>query len=92
MISGSPSGETRKTVGNTDLRTTDMFKLELFGPDGVLLGEIPLTHFVDLIHVHKDRLFLLDRDRGVRFYEYRIIENEGKTGRPAGLEKAARTW
>jgi len=74
MTSGSPSGMTRKTVGNTDLRTTDIFKLELFGPDGVLLGEIPLTHFVDLIHVHKDRLFLLDRDRGGQFYEYKIIE------------------
>jgi hypothetical protein len=74
MTSGSPSGMTRKTVGDTDLRTTDMFKLELFGPDGVLLEEIPLTHFVDLIHVHRDRLFLLDRDRGVQFYEYRIIE------------------
>lgn len=74
MVSGSPSGETRKTEGNTDLRTTDMFKLEVFGPDGVLLGEIPLTHFVDMIHVHKDRLFLLDRERGVKFYEYRISE------------------
>lgn len=74
VTSGSPSGETRKTEGNTDLRTTDMFKLEVFGPDGVLLGEIPLTHFVDMIWIHKDRLFLLDIDRGVTFYEYRIVE------------------
>jgi hypothetical protein len=75
MVSGSPSGETRKIEGNTDLRKTDMYKLEVFGPDGVLLGEIPVTHFVDMIHVHKDRLFLLDRDRGVQFYEYRIKES-----------------
>lgn len=74
ITSGSPSGETRKTEGNTDLRTTDMFKLEIFGPDGILLGEIPLTHFVDMIYIHRDRLFLLDRDRGVKFYEYKIIE------------------
>lgn len=67
-------GETRKLVGNTDLRNTDMFKLEIFAPDGVLTGEIPLTHFVDMIRVHKDRLFLLDADRGVCFYEYRIVE------------------
>ena len=40
LVSGSPSGETRKTEGNTDLRKTDMYKLEVFGPDGVLLGEI----------------------------------------------------
>jgi hypothetical protein len=52
-----------------------MYKLEVFKPDGVLLGEIPLTHFVDMIWIHKDRLFLLDSDRGVKFYEYKIIEN-----------------
>jgi hypothetical protein len=81
MTSGSPSGETRKTEGNTDLRTTDMLKLEVFGPDGVLLGEIRLTHFVDMIHVHKDRLFLLDRERGVKFYEYRISDWPDSNGR-----------
>ncbi len=74
ITSGSPSGETRRTEGDTDLRKTDMYRLEMFASDGVLLGAIPLTHFVDLIHIHKDRLFLLDRDRGVQFYEYRIIE------------------
>jgi hypothetical protein len=75
MISGSVDrGSTRKVVGDTDLRTTNMFKLEVFGPDGLLLGEIPLMHFVDMIYVHQDRLFLLDRDRGVKFYEYKINE------------------
>jgi sugar lactone lactonase YvrE len=74
VISHGPSGSTRKFVGNTDLQTTDMFKLEIFAPDGVLLGEIPVTQFVDGMHIAKGRLFLLDRDRGVKFYEYRIIE------------------
>jgi hypothetical protein len=74
VTSGSQSGVMRKTVGDTDLRKTDMYKLEVFAPDGVLLGEIPLTHFVDGIWIHRDRLFLLDRDRGVQFYEYRIRE------------------
>jgi hypothetical protein len=53
-----------------------MYKLEVFGPDGVLLGAIPVTHFVDGIWIHQDRLFLIDRDRGVQFYEYRIRENQ----------------
>jgi hypothetical protein len=76
MVSGSVDrGSTRKVVGDTDLRTTDMYKLEVFAPDGILLGEIPLTHFVDKIHIHKDRLFLLDGDRGVKFYEYRVIDH-----------------
>jgi sugar lactone lactonase YvrE len=75
MVSGSVDrGSTRKVVGDTDLRKTDMYKLEIFAPDGVLLGAIPLTHFVDGIWIHQDRLFLLDRDRGVQFYEYRIRE------------------
>ena len=75
MVSGSVDrGSTRKVVGDTDLRKTDMYKLEVFGPDGVLLGAIPLTHFVDGIWIHHDRLFLLDRDRGVQFFEYKIKE------------------
>jgi hypothetical protein len=63
-----------KTTGNTDLRTTDAFKLEIFDPDGVLLGEIPLAHFADVIRISGDRLFLIDRERGVTVYEYRIVE------------------
>lgn len=75
MYSGQVGGaETRKLVGDTDLRKTDMYKLEIFRSDGILLGEIPLTHFVDKIWVHQDRLFLLDSDRGVCFYEYKIVE------------------
>jgi len=75
MMSGSVGGgSTRKVVGDTDLRTTDMYRLEVFAPDGVLLGAIPLKHFVDMIYIHKDLLFLLDRDRGVQFYEYKIRE------------------
>jgi hypothetical protein len=75
MVSGSVAGgSTRKVVGDTDMRTTDMYKLEVFGPDGVLLGAIPVTHFVDGIWIHQDRLFLLDRDRGAQFYEYKIRE------------------
>jgi hypothetical protein len=63
-----------KTEGNTDLRTTDAFKLEVFSPDGVLLGELPLTHFADVIRIAGDSLFLIDRERGVTVYQYRIVE------------------
>ncbi len=63
-----------KTEGNTDLRETDAFKLEVFAEDGALLGEVPITHFADVIRVFGDRLFLIDRERGVTVYEYRIVE------------------
>jgi len=71
---GGASNVSVKTEGNTDLRTTDAFKLEIFGGDGVLLGEIPLTHFADVIRVSGDQIFLIDRERGVTVYEYRIVE------------------
>ncbi|HSQ79002.1 MAG TPA: NHL repeat-containing protein [Candidatus Bathyarchaeia archaeon] len=78
MMSGGPgggvSGASVKTEGNTDVRTTDAFRLDVFGPDGILLGEIPLTHFADVIRIAGDRLFLIDRERGVTVYEYRIVE------------------
>jgi len=63
-----------RPVGSTGLQTTDMYKLEIYNLDGVLLGEIPLTQFVDKMFIHKDRLFLLDSVRGEKFYEYRIKE------------------
>jgi sugar lactone lactonase YvrE len=63
-----------KTEGNTDLRTTDALRLDVFDPDGVLLGEIPLTHFADVLRVAGDRLFVIDRERGVTVFEYRIVE------------------
>jgi sugar lactone lactonase YvrE len=71
---GGVSNVSVKTTGNTELRTTDAFKLEVFAEDGVLLGEIPLTHFVDAIRIFGDSLFLIDRERGVTVYQYRIVE------------------
>jgi len=73
-VQGGVSNVSVKTEGNTDLRTTDAFRLEIFDPDGVLLGEIPLTHFADVIRVYGDQLFLIDRERGVTVYQYRIVE------------------
>jgi hypothetical protein len=63
-----------KTTGNTDLRTTDALRLDVFDPEGVLLGGIPLTHFADVLRISGDSLFLIDRERGVTVYQYRIVE------------------
>ncbi len=73
-MAGSMNSISVKTQGNTDLRTTDALRLDVFGPDGVLLGEVPLTHFADIIRIAGDRLFLIDRERGVTVYQYRIVE------------------
>lgn len=60
--------------GNVEKRETDIYQLELYSPEGVLLGVLPLSHFVDDIHIQNNRLFLLDRMRGAQYYEYKIIE------------------
>jgi len=60
--------------GNTDVTETDMYQLEVYAPDGILLGKLPLNQFVDDIRIEKDRLFLLDKMRGAQYYEYKITE------------------
>jgi sugar lactone lactonase YvrE len=71
-MSGGERKMSMKPSGKTDLRTTDIYKLELFSPDGELLGSLPLDHFVDGVVIKGDRLFLWDAMRGAKFYEYRI--------------------
>jgi sugar lactone lactonase YvrE len=73
-VSGGERKMSRKASGNTDLRTTDIYKLEVFNPEGELLGSLPLDHFVDGIYVKDGRLFLWDALRGAKFYEYKIKE------------------
>jgi len=63
----------QKATGAVDLRTTDAYKLEVFGPDGAMLGSIPVKVFVDGLFIKGDRLFLLDRVRGVQFHEFKIL-------------------
>lgn len=55
-----------------ELRTTDAYKLEVFGSDGALLGSLKLDSFVDGVFIFGDRLFLLDKLRGTQFKEFRI--------------------
>jgi hypothetical protein len=61
--------------GNTEVRETDMFQLEVYDPEGVLLGAIPVKHFVDDIFINGNKIYLLDRMRGMQFFEYKIAEN-----------------
>jgi sugar lactone lactonase YvrE len=73
-MSGGERKMSMKAQGNTDLRTTDMYRLEVFSPEGELLGSLPLDHFVDGLTIKGDRLFLWDAMRAAKFYEYRIKE------------------
>ncbi|MCP4726033.1 MAG: 6-bladed beta-propeller [bacterium] len=62
--------------GNTDLTETDMFKLEVFDNEGILLAEFPLSHFCDVIRVFNDKIYIIDTFRGMCIYEYSIIDNK----------------
>lgn len=75
MSMGPTGGRTigYKPMGDgLDLRTTDAYKLEVFDPDGALLGSLPLDSFVDGLFIAGDRLFLLDKVRGAQIREFRI--------------------
>jgi len=74
MNTGGQRTMSLKFEGATDLRETDIYQLEIYDQEGILLGTMPLTHFVDDIWIVNDRVFLLDKMRGAQFYEYRIIE------------------
>jgi hypothetical protein len=74
MVGGSGGISKVETKGNRDLQTTDMYKLEIFSPEGILLGEIPLNQFVSHIRIIKDNLFLIDSEHGAKIYQYKIIE------------------
>lgn len=56
-----------------DYGRADMYKLEVFDSDGILLQEIPLDHAAHAIRVRNDQLLLLDHSR-VKVYQYRIVE------------------
>jgi len=52
-----------------------MYQLEIYSPEGILLGKIQLNHFVDSIRIKNNRLFLIDKNRGAKVYIYKILEN-----------------
>jgi len=59
---------------DADIRKTDAYEIEIYDPEGVLLGKIPVDHFADGIWIAGDKVYLLDRNRGMQFFEYAIIE------------------
>lgn len=75
MSAGGQRSMSLDVEGNTDNRETDAYQLEVYDQEGILLGKIPIDHFVDNIRIFGDRMFLLDKNRGMQFYEYRIKDN-----------------
>jgi hypothetical protein len=55
------------------VKKMDIYKLEIFSPDGLLMAEIPLDHLAQGIRIFGDILFLWEYDNAI-FYQYRIID------------------
>jgi sugar lactone lactonase YvrE len=51
----------------------DINKLEVFGPDGGLLGEIPLSHLAHGIRIVGNTLFVWERENAI-IYQYGIVD------------------
>ncbi len=75
MSAGGQRSMSLDVEGNTDIRETDAYQLEVYNQEGILLGKIPVDHFVDNIRIFENRVLLLDKNRGMQFYEYRIKVN-----------------
>jgi len=81
MMSMNESGKRSMNISvdsDADIRKTDAYELEIYDSEGILLGKIPVDHFVDGIWIHQDRVYLLDRNRGMQFFEYQIVNEPAR--------------
>lgn len=67
--------EGRRKVVAPVIQKMDIYKLEIFGPDGILLGTLPLNHVAHGIRIWDEYLFLWEFNTAT-VYQYRILENE----------------
>lgn len=69
---GTGAVEERKISGNTDLLKTDVYQIEIFDGEGIILKKFPLEHFADAIAVHKNRVYVLDKQRTMQLFLYEL--------------------
>jgi hypothetical protein len=67
------AGSMRTVRAAPDVEKIDAYKLEVFNPDGILLGEIKLDHRVHGLRICKNFLFTWERNFD-RVYQYEIVE------------------
>ncbi len=66
-------GGVTQTLQKGRIKKMDIYKLEIFDNDGVLLGEIPFNHLAHKMRVQKDFIFIAEMENA-RCYQYQIIE------------------
>jgi len=70
----------RRVQRTAEREKIDAYKLEIFDPDGLLLGEMRLDHRVHGMRIHKDHLFIWERNFA-KYYQYEIIEKKNSYGK-----------
>ena len=58
----------------SEISKIDLYKLEVFRSDGVLLGDIPLDHHAHGIRIYADSLFIWEQIDAI-VYQYKIIDS-----------------
>ena len=71
---GSVPNPPEKKIENKILDTTDMYDIELFSSAGLLITKIRLNHFVNVLRIFGDRLFIVDKYHNMQIYEYKILD------------------
>ena len=66
---------TRRRIQTAEFKKIDIYKLEIFNPDGFLLGNIPLNHLAHNIRIQKDYLFIFDTENA-QVFQYKILKVE----------------
>ena len=56
-----------------DITRTEMYDLEIYDTEGILLGRIGLDFFADVIEIAGERLYIIDKEKGMCCYVYEII-------------------
>lgn len=69
----SASGGGVKRIKEPRIEKMDIYKLEIYSPEGILLGEIPLNQLAYRIRIFGDMLFISDFNNA-RYCQYKIIE------------------
>lgn len=52
----------------------ELFRFDIFDPEGIFLGSLPVEKYFGSMHIYDDRLFLVDAYNEMCVYEYKIVE------------------
>jgi len=54
--------------------TTNVYKIDIFDPEGKFISSIPLDHFTDNIRISGNNLFLIDSYHNQQIFHYEIMD------------------